>query len=45
MVHQIIHIIYIDKIEFIPITQSVLDYTEKQNIEKTQKIVNDLFVN
>ncbi|KIQ76837.1 pesticidal protein [Bacillus sp. L_1B0_8] len=37
--------IYIDKIEFIPITQSVLDYTEKQNIEKTQKIVNDLFVN
>lgn len=37
--------IYIDKIEFIPITQSVLDYTEKQNLEKTQKTVNDLFIN
>nr|BAE86999.1 pesticidal crystal protein [Bacillus thuringiensis serovar sotto] len=34
----------IDRIEFIPITQSVLDYTEKQNLEKSQKTVNNLFV-
>nr|BAD00052.1 putative mosquitocidal toxin [Bacillus thuringiensis serovar entomocidus] len=37
--------IWIDRIEFLPITQSVLDYTEEQNIEKSQKAVNDLFIN
>ncbi|AZJ24420.1 hypothetical protein CT694_33585 (plasmid) [Bacillus wiedmannii bv. thuringiensis] len=37
-------VMLIDKIEFIPITQSLLDYTQKQNLEKVQKVVNTLFI-
>ncbi|AKR13106.1 hypothetical protein AC241_31095 (plasmid) [Bacillus thuringiensis] len=35
----------IDRIEFIPITQSVLDYTEEQNLETAQAVVDNLFTN
>ncbi|QPW51713.1 hypothetical protein G9298_29185 (plasmid) [Bacillus thuringiensis] len=38
-------ILIIDRIEFIPITQSVLDYTEEQNLETAQEVVNNLFIN
>ncbi|WP_103571087.1 insecticidal delta-endotoxin [Bacillus thuringiensis] len=38
------NVLIIDKIEFIPITQAVLDYTEKQNLEKLQKELNNLFI-
>ncbi|WP_198090501.1 insecticidal delta-endotoxin Cry8Ea1 family protein [Bacillus wiedmannii] len=36
-------ILIIDKIEFIPLTQTVLDNIEKQNLEEAQKSVNNLF--
>nr|AJW76684.1 insecticidal crystal protein 3 [Bacillus thuringiensis] len=35
----------IDRIEFIPITQSVLDYKEEQNLETAQAVVDNLFTN
>lgn len=38
-------ILIIDRIEFIPIPQSVLDYTEEQNLETAQESVNNLFIN
>ncbi|WP_198090503.1 insecticidal delta-endotoxin Cry8Ea1 family protein [Bacillus wiedmannii] len=38
-------LLIIDRIEFIPITSTVLGDTEKQNLEKVQKAVNDLFTN
>ncbi|MED3069644.1 insecticidal delta-endotoxin Cry8Ea1 family protein [Bacillus thuringiensis] len=38
-------ILIIDRVEFIPITQSVLDYTEEQNLETAQAVVDNLFTN
>ncbi|WP_252198956.1 insecticidal delta-endotoxin Cry8Ea1 family protein [Bacillus mycoides] len=37
--------VIIDKIEFIPIGKSALEYESKQNLEQAQKAVNDLFTN
>ncbi|WP_198090502.1 insecticidal delta-endotoxin Cry8Ea1 family protein, partial [Bacillus wiedmannii] len=37
--------VVIDKIEFIPIQESVLEYEGRQNLEKAQKAVDDLFTN
>nr|ABC47686.1 pesticidal crystal protein cry4B-like [Bacillus thuringiensis] len=37
--------VIIDRIEIIPITQSVLDETENQNLESEREVVNALFTN
>nr|ABR22238.1 pesticidal crystal protein [Bacillus thuringiensis] len=37
--------VIIDRIEIIPITQSVLDETEDQNLESEREVVNALFTN